>query len=77
MASLGVMTNVIDQIYYPIEKMSWLAEHRLISANGEKWDTVSSVFWVASIYLTLMRSLRFFTILQKHKMGLKMDENYK
>lgn len=55
MASIGVVTNVIDQIYYPIEKIAWLAENNLISADGNKWDTVSSIFWVASIYLTLLR----------------------
>lgn len=56
MAMLGVTTNVIDQIYYPIEKMSWLAEHNLINTENAKiWDTASSVCWVLSIYLNLMR----------------------
>lgn len=55
MASIGVVTNVIDQLYYPVEKIAWLAEHKLISSDGETWDVVSSLFWVASIYLTLMR----------------------
>lgn len=55
MASIGLATNVIDQLYYPIEKMAWLAENKLIAAEGGKWDTISSAFWVASIYLTLMR----------------------
>lgn len=55
MASIGVITNFIDQLYYPVEKIAWLAENKLISADGDKWDTISSFFWVASIYLTLMR----------------------
>lgn len=56
MASLGVTTNIIDQIYYPIEKISWLAEHNLLSnVDGGYWDTASSICWVASIYLTLMK----------------------
>ncbi|RZC38279.1 peroxisomal membrane protein 11C, partial [Asbolus verrucosus] len=55
MAALGVTTNVIDQVYYPIEKMAWLAEHKLVTgSDNDKWDTASSIFWVASIYLTLM-----------------------
>lgn len=53
---LGVATNTIDQLYYPIEKMAWLAEHKLISVHDSKpWDTASSVCWVLSIYLTLMK----------------------
>lgn len=68
MASLGVITNIIDQIYYPVEKMSWLLEHKLIDGNnGSKWDTASSVFWVASIYLSLMSNVRYVLLLQKHK----------
>jgi hypothetical protein len=56
MAALGVTTNVIDQVYYPIEKVAWLAENRLVTGlDNNQWDTISSIFWVASIYLTLMR----------------------
>lgn len=56
MAQLGVVTNFIDQIYYPIEKMSFLAQYNLISGlNTSKWDTASSVCWVLSIYLSLLK----------------------
>lgn len=56
MASLGVTTNIIDQIYYPVEKIAWLAEHKLItSVDKDKWDLISTIFWVASIYLSLMK----------------------
>lgn len=56
MAQLGVITNVIDQLYYPVEKMAFLAEHRLVTGlDSNKWDIASSVCWVLSIYLTLVR----------------------
>lgn len=56
MSVIGVTTNLIDQLYYPIEKVSWLAENELLTGiDNDKWDTISSIFWVASIYLTLMR----------------------
>ncbi|KRT84359.1 hypothetical protein AMK59_1744 [Oryctes borbonicus] len=68
MASFGVITNVIDQLYYPIEKVAWLAEHKLISGvNVEPWDIASSLFWSTSIYLTLMKTLRYVLILQRSK----------
>ncbi|CAH1261015.1 unnamed protein product [Diabrotica balteata] len=55
MSQLGVLTNIIDQLYYPIEKMSWFAEHKLITGvDNNKWDTASSVCWVISTYLTLV-----------------------
>nr|CAI5844007.1 unnamed protein product [Callosobruchus analis] len=76
MAQLGVLTNVIDQVYYPIEKMAWLAEHKLISGtNNSKWDTASSICWVLSIYLTLMKTLRYIAVLKKHEKCAKMDSS--
>ncbi|KAK4882917.1 hypothetical protein RN001_006236 [Aquatica leii] len=68
MASVGVLTNVVDQMYYPIDKIAWLADLKLITVkSNETWDTASSVFWVLSIYLNMLRTLRYITILQKHK----------
>ncbi|XP_072379914.1 peroxisomal membrane protein 11C [Diabrotica undecimpunctata] len=68
MSQLGVLTNIIDQLYYPIEKMSWFAEHKLITGvDNNKWDTASSVCWVISTYLTLVKTLRYIAVLEKHK----------
>ncbi|CAG9853782.1 unnamed protein product [Phyllotreta striolata] len=70
MAQLGVLTNIIDQAFYPIEKMSWLAEHKLITGiDNTKWDTASSVCWVISIYLTLVKTLRYWLVLERCKAG--------
>lgn len=56
MAQLGVLTNLIDQVYYPVEKLSFLAQYKLVDGlNNTKWDTVSSICWVLSIYLTLLK----------------------
>lgn len=56
---IGVITNIVDHIYYPVEKICWLAEHKCITLHDpNKWDTISSIFWVTSIYLNLMRYVR-------------------
>lgn len=56
MSLLGLTSNIVDHIYYPVEKICWLAEHKCITVqDNDKWDTISSVFWVASIYLNLMK----------------------
>lgn len=53
---IGVISNAIDHIYYPVEKLCWLAEHKAITLQDpDRWDTISSIFWVSSIYLNLMR----------------------
>lgn len=56
MSIIGVVANIVDHVYYPVEKVCWLAEHRLLHvANPDRWETISSVFWVTSIYLNLMK----------------------
>lgn len=56
MSLIGVLANIVDHVYYPIEKVCWMAEHKLLHvANPDGWEKISSVFWVTSIYLNLMK----------------------
>lgn len=56
MACIGVVTNVIDHLYYPVDKICWLIEQKILNvSNSERWDTINSVLWVSSIYLNLMK----------------------
>lgn len=56
MAAIGTVTNVIDHLYYPIDKICWLMEYKIINVkNPALWDNINSVLWVASIYLNLMK----------------------
>lgn len=56
MAKLGFASNIIDQIFLPIEKMSWLAKHKLLTGiDNNKWDNASSVCWALSTYLTMIK----------------------
>ncbi|XP_053978991.1 peroxisomal membrane protein 11C [Hylaeus volcanicus] len=57
----------VDIIFSSIEHISWAGEHKLIKINTEKWDNTSTWFWIISLHLSLMKSLR----------KLKMFNNYK
>ncbi|KAK9882230.1 hypothetical protein WA026_019745 [Henosepilachna vigintioctopunctata] len=73
---VGVLCNLIDHIYYPIEKIAWLAEHKLITkVNSSKWDTACTICWLLSIYLSLFRSLRHLCHLEKHLAELESKNN--
>ncbi|KAF5295109.1 hypothetical protein FQA39_LY13260 [Lamprigera yunnana] len=75
LASIGVITNIVDQIYYPFDKIAWLADLDLITTtNNEKWNTLSSIFWAVSTYLNIVRSLRYLNLLQHHKNCLETDK---
>ncbi|TMW52576.1 hypothetical protein DOY81_002322 [Sarcophaga bullata] len=39
MAVLGVIANIVDLLYYPVEKLCWLSEHKIIDLkNADYWD---------------------------------------
>lgn len=55
MQTIGLTSNVIDTIFYPIEKVSWLAEHEIIERDGTPWDIASTLCWVSTCYLALIK----------------------
>uniref|UniRef100_A0A336KEM0 CSON007071 protein n=1 Tax=Culicoides sonorensis TaxID=179676 RepID=A0A336KEM0_CULSO len=64
---IGVLTNIFDTLYYPIDKTCWLVEHKLLHVqNPTLWDTLSSLFWLISNYLNLIRTLRLMMLTQNH-----------
>ncbi|XP_075147832.1 peroxisomal biogenesis factor 11c [Haematobia irritans] len=72
MAILGVTANIVDLLYYPVEKICWLAEHKIVDVkNVDFWDNVNTVFWVVGVYLNLMRNIRSFGLNQKKINRLK------
>ncbi|XP_059610623.1 peroxisomal membrane protein 11C [Phlebotomus argentipes] len=76
MAVMGLLANIVDNIYYPVEKVCWLAEHRVISVrNPSKWDTASSICWVLSIFLNLLRILRNVTLMEQYSKTLDKAAN--
>ncbi|KAH8287976.1 hypothetical protein KR018_006745 [Drosophila ironensis] len=58
-AVLGVMSNVVDLLFYPIETICWLAEHKIIDVRSKStWSYLNSVFSVLSAYLSLVKTMR-------------------
>ncbi|XP_053698730.1 peroxisomal membrane protein 11C-like [Sabethes cyaneus] len=76
MGLIGFITNIIDHVYYPVDKICWMIEHKLLNVkNPTKWDTMNSILWVASIYLNLMKTLRSYTVMEQHKSHIDKSEN--
>ncbi|KAH8349453.1 hypothetical protein KR084_007547 [Drosophila pseudotakahashii] len=58
-ALLGVMSNAVDLLFYPIEIICWLSEHKVLDVrNRDNWSYANSMFSVLSVYLSLLRTLR-------------------
>lgn len=58
LSAIGILANVSDALYYPVDKICWFVEHKLMTVkNPTFWDTLSSLFWLVSNYLNLIRNL--------------------
>ncbi|XP_017087337.2 peroxisomal membrane protein 11C [Drosophila bipectinata] len=58
-AVLGVMSNAVDLLFYPIETVCWLAEHKIVDVrNRNTWAYLNSIFCVLSAYLNFVRTMR-------------------
>lgn len=78
MSIIGVIGNIADTIYYPIDKTCWLAEHKLLHVkNPGFWDMLSSLFWLLSNYLNLIRTLRLISITKYHEKHCDKPSNIK
>jgi len=76
MAAIGVITNAVDHVYYPVDKICWLIEQKILSVeNPERWDILNSIFWVTSIYLNLMKTLRLVHVMRVHRQDIDKIEN--
>lgn len=73
MASVGFVANVVDQLYFPVDKIAWLADLKLINANSKFWETASTAIYVVSLYLNLLRTIRYLNILHNHKECVSSD----
>lgn len=76
MASIGVLTNIIDHLYYPVDKICWAIDSKILNVkNPDKWDTLNSLFWTLSIYLNLMKTIRLVYIMRLHRQNIDKIEN--
>jgi len=65
-----VIQNIVDIVSSPIEHIAWAGQHNIVSINIDKWDLATTWFWIISLHLSLLKSLRLLQKLQKHKRRL-------
>ncbi|XP_063057108.1 peroxisomal membrane protein 11C [Engraulis encrasicolus] len=62
---ISVLTNVADQLYYPCEHIAWAADAELIKVQSDRWWTLSTLLWAASLLLGALRSIRVILLLRR------------
>ncbi|XP_033362262.1 peroxisomal membrane protein 11C [Bombus vosnesenskii] len=62
-----LMQILVDIMFGPVEHTFWAGKHKLIKIDTEAWNNASTWFWITSLQLSLLKSLR----------KLKQFSNYK
>ncbi|XP_063374383.1 peroxisomal membrane protein 11C-like [Cydia amplana] len=60
-AALGVLANMVDQAFLPVEKACWLQDVgvlKLSEKTAERLDIFSTALWAASLYISLLQTVR-------------------
>nr|CAB3264784.1 peroxisomal membrane protein 11C [Phallusia mammillata] len=53
---MNLLSNLVNQAFFPIEHIAWAAQKGLISANASPWLIRSLVTWIISLCLSILRS---------------------
>ncbi|XP_072294622.1 peroxisomal membrane protein 11C [Eucyclogobius newberryi] len=72
---LSVVTNVLDQLYYPCEHVAWAADARLVPLKSDTWWLLCTGLWGASLLLATLRSLRVLVLLKKKLQKCEEDRS--
>ncbi|KAK9512660.1 hypothetical protein O3M35_001035 [Rhynocoris fuscipes] len=67
----NIAVNTLDQLYYPLEHIAWAADCKLISAKSDFWWTATSFCWALSMYIMMIKSLRYYMVVRNVKSSLK------
>ncbi|CAL1301061.1 unnamed protein product [Larinioides sclopetarius] len=52
---LGIIKNLLDQLYYPIEHIALAADHHFLKVDSGSFYTVGTVVWGLSCYVDMIR----------------------
>ncbi|XP_025161515.1 peroxisomal membrane protein 11C isoform X2 [Harpegnathos saltator] len=66
-----VLQNTVDVVYCAAEQIYWAGAHDIVLINVNKWSLATTLFWIFSIHLSLIKSMRKIKYLQIYKTNLE------
>ncbi|XP_072174000.1 peroxisomal membrane protein 11C-like [Diadema setosum] len=76
MQVIGVLQNIVNQLFFPIEHIAWAADNKLIDIPAGRWWTLSVTAWLTALCLGIIKSSGTLLELQEQKrMGLKQEKS--
>ncbi|CAB0038791.1 unnamed protein product [Trichogramma brassicae] len=72
--TIELIKITVDLLYSPVEHICWAGENNLVSIDIEKWGNATTWFWIGSLYLSLLKTLRKYKLLKKQEMNFCKKE---
>ncbi|XP_058792364.1 peroxisomal membrane protein 11C [Phymastichus coffea] len=60
--------------YGPVEHICWAGENNYLSIDVEKWGNASVWFWIGSLYLSLLKTLRKYKLFKEQEVTFRKNE---
>ncbi|CAG2193007.1 PEX11C [Mytilus edulis] len=54
---LNLLTNIINQSFYPVEHIAWLADKQVINTDSKKWWVLGVMVWALSLVAEILKQL--------------------
>ena len=51
----GILSNIVNQIFFPIEHIAWAADKGLLSVTAAPWWFASLLTWITSLLINILR----------------------
>ncbi|OXU30628.1 hypothetical protein TSAR_003642 [Trichomalopsis sarcophagae] len=67
--TIELIKIAVDTFYGPVEHICWAGENKLIPIDVDKWGNATVWFWIGSLYLSLIKTLRKYKLLKKQEMS--------
>ena len=52
---LSLLSNIVNQLFFPIEHIAWAADKGLLSVTAAPWWLASLLTWITSLLINIFR----------------------
>ncbi|XP_014667339.1 PREDICTED: peroxisomal membrane protein 11C-like [Priapulus caudatus] len=68
---LGILSNIVNQMYFPVEHIAWLGEKNIINVKDcSKWWNLCTTLWTASLIVEIIRGILIMSKLKARKRNM-------
>lgn len=71
---LNLLTNIINQSYYPVEHIAWLADRQVINTDSKKWWVLGVMIWALSLVAEILKQLVNINLISRKLKQIKKQQ---